>query len=334
VLFYVGKSKRLRARLLSYFSPKVKNKKTGRLMRKARSILWESAPSEFAALLRELQLIQYWRPSRNVKDIPLAARTTFVCLGRPTAPGVFVSTNPAGSVLAAFGPVWPGRELARAVEALNRLFLLRDCPNSQPVAFSDQTQRFAKEVRPGCLRFDLNTCLGPCVSACTKRAYMKNVNQARRFLEGGEEARLTELVVRMQQAAQSRQYELATRIRDDLKALAYLRDRLGRVREAQSEYHFVYPVSAMSGETLWYLIRGGRVAAVTRFPIDIPSAKTARDLLGETYSPGPIPQDLTSQRPDTLLLVTSWFQQNPAEMAKTLSPAEARKRCGVRRRAG
>ena len=58
VLIYVGKSKQLRTRLLSYFSPKVRNQKPGRLIRQTRRILWEPAPTEFAALLRELQLIQ------------------------------------------------------------------------------------------------------------------------------------------------------------------------------------------------------------------------------------------------------------------------------------
>jgi excinuclease ABC subunit C len=273
ILIYVGKSKTLRTRLLSYFSPKVRNQKPGRMIRQARGIMWEPAPSEFAALLRELQLIQHWRPRLNVKDMPLRARSTFVCLGRPTAPGILLSSKPAPSMLATFGPMFGSRRLTRAVEALNRLFLLRDCVNSQPMAFSDQNKLFPKEDRPGCLRFELQTCLGPCVSACSQEVYSKKVQQARRFLEGKADAPLAGLQKRMEQAAAHRQYELAARLRDDLAALCHLKERLDRLRSAQAEYHFVYPVSAENGDTIWYLIRGGRVAAVTKAPKDQPPPK-------------------------------------------------------------
>ncbi len=331
ILFYVGKSKSLRTRLLSYFSPKLRNQKPGRLIRLARSILWETAPSEFAALLRELQLIQYWRPRCNIKDKPHAGRSTFICLGRPDAPGILLAAKPAASMLATFGPVWPSRRLTRAVEALNRLFLLRDCPNSQAMTFADQAKLFAKEDRPGCLRLDLQTCLGPCIAACSQKSYFKNVTRARRFLEGSDEAPLADLARRMEQVAIQRQYELAARLRDDLTAICFLQDRLNRLRAAQAEYHFVYPVSATSEETLWYLIRGGRVAAVTKPPVDFQAAKVVLELLDGMFSPGLIPADLTAQRPDTQLLVMGWFQQNPEEMATTLSPVEAKKRCPVSR---
>ncbi len=327
VLIYVGKSKTLRSRLLSYFSPKVRNQKQGRMIRLTRGILWEPAPSEFAALLRELQLIQHWRPRFNVRDMPQRTRPTFLCLGRPTAPGVMLSSKPASSMLAAFGPVFGSQRLTRAVEALNRLFLLRDCANSQPMGFADQTRLFTKDDRPGCLRFEMQNCLGPCVSACSKSAYFNKVKAARRFLEGRDDALLAKLAKRMEDAAIKKQYELAARIRDDLEAVMFLRERLDRVRAAEEDYHFVYPVPGDEGKTLWYLIRGGRVAAVISEPQTPASAKAARGLLGEIFAAGPIPEDLAARRPDTLLLVTSWFQQNPAEFEKTLSPAEAKKRC-------
>ena len=74
-------------------------------------------------------------------------------------------------------------------------------------------------------------------------------------------------------------------------------------------------------------------AAVTRPPQTPAAAKAVRELLDKSFSPGPIPDDLTARRPDTLLLVTSWFLQNPEELEQTLSPAEAEKRCQIRRRA-
>src|SRR3954470_9391640 len=52
-LIYVGKARSLRARLLSYFRPS-RDDKAGKIVADARALVWEAAPDEFAALLREL----------------------------------------------------------------------------------------------------------------------------------------------------------------------------------------------------------------------------------------------------------------------------------------
>src|SRR5207245_3863369 len=54
-LIYVGKAKSLRTRLLSYFRTNSRDPKAGRILQHTRAIVWEPAPSEFAALLRELE---------------------------------------------------------------------------------------------------------------------------------------------------------------------------------------------------------------------------------------------------------------------------------------
>lgn len=63
-LFYVGKAKNLRARLLSYFRKKPSKEK--KLIRKAASLIWENTFTEFLALLRELEVINLKRPLANV----------------------------------------------------------------------------------------------------------------------------------------------------------------------------------------------------------------------------------------------------------------------------
>ena len=69
-LIYIGKAKSLRARLLSYFRPKSRDPKAGRILKHTSTIVWEYAASEFAALLRELELIRRWRPRFNVQGQP------------------------------------------------------------------------------------------------------------------------------------------------------------------------------------------------------------------------------------------------------------------------
>src|SRR4051812_20161076 len=64
-IVYVGKSKRVRSRLLSYFRC-AKEEKGARILRDAVKIEWDYVPSEFAALLTELRLIKKFRPRFNV----------------------------------------------------------------------------------------------------------------------------------------------------------------------------------------------------------------------------------------------------------------------------
>src|SRR6476469_10257888 len=63
---YVGKSKRVRTRLLSYFRCAYPEEKGARILREAEVIDWDYTPSEFAALLQELRLIKQYRPRLNV----------------------------------------------------------------------------------------------------------------------------------------------------------------------------------------------------------------------------------------------------------------------------
>ena len=65
-VLYVGKSKRVRSRLLSYFRCAFPEEKGARILRSAEKIEWEYTPSEFAALLQELRLIKRFRPRYNV----------------------------------------------------------------------------------------------------------------------------------------------------------------------------------------------------------------------------------------------------------------------------
>ena len=85
-LIYVGQSKSLRNRLVSYFAGSAPCK-AQRIIAHAQRLLWETAPDEFAALLRELELIRRRRPQFNVRGQPNRRRPPYLILGRgSTAP--------------------------------------------------------------------------------------------------------------------------------------------------------------------------------------------------------------------------------------------------------
>src|SRR5262249_22653609 len=136
-LTYVGKAKNLRARLLSYFRPRSRDPKAGRIVHQARELVWETSTSEFAALLRELELIRRWQPRFNVQGQPLRRRRLYVCIGRRPAPYLHLSARPGPRGVACYGPIPASRRARAAVRHLNDLFRLRDCPQSQEMVFAD-----------------------------------------------------------------------------------------------------------------------------------------------------------------------------------------------------
>jgi excinuclease ABC subunit C len=321
-LIYVGKAKSLRARLLSYFRPNSRDAKAGRILQNTRTLIWEYSPSEFAALLRELELIRRWRPRFNVQGQPHRHRHTYVCLGRRPAPYVFLSSRPAANVLACFGPVPAGQRAREAVRRLNDGFALRDCPQKQAMAFADQGELFPEPRAAGCLRHEIGTCLGPCAAACTRAAYAQRVGAARTFLEGKDGTLLAGLERDMAAASAALAFERAAGLRDRVEVLRWLHDRLNRLRQLRDGQSFVYPAAEV-----WYLIHQGRVAAARPAPSQQTAARTAamiEALYRRRFPPGAA---LAGHEVDGVLLVAGWFRKYPEERARVLAPEEALALC-------
>ena len=121
----------------------------GRIVANTYGLVWEINPSEFAALHRELELIQRWRPRFNVLGKPNGWRYTYVCLGRRPAPYVYLAARPPASASAFFGPVPAGRRALEAVRRVNDLFQLRDCPQKQEMVFAGPAGAVCRRTDPG-----------------------------------------------------------------------------------------------------------------------------------------------------------------------------------------
>ena len=147
------------------------------MIESARAIQWETQPSEFAALIREQQLIRRFSPRWNVQGVPKRQRPIYLCLGRTPA-YFFLSATPPSNCIGVAGPFYGAARMRLAVESLNKVFRLRDCGEKQVFRFAEQLQLFDMEYRPGCLRCEIGTCLGPCAAECTRGQYETQVNAA------------------------------------------------------------------------------------------------------------------------------------------------------------
>ena len=321
---YVGKSKRVRSRLLSYFRCAFPEEKGGRILREAHTIDWEYTPSEFAALLTELRTIKRLRPRFNVQMKRDARHYAFIKVSKGAAPKLLVVRG-AGSEDGGiyYGPFQGAQRIGEAVRELNDALGLRDCPLDQKMYFSDQQDLFGMPLRtPGCIRHEIRKCLGPCIGACSVNEYTERVALARAFLDGADDGPIERLRQQMRESSDRLEFERAGALRDKLRRLEALREQFGRLRFAVETLSFVYTVRGVDGDKRLYLIRRGRVRAEVAAPRSSRDRRQVRELVDSIFSP---PERDSSSIPtheiDELLLLSSWFRRFPNELDRTRVPA-------------
>ena len=318
-VLYVGKSKRVRSRLLSYFRCAYPEEKGARLLRQARAIDWVYTPSEFAALLEELRLIKQLRPRFNIAMKRDARHFAFIKLSAPPAPKLLVVRGASDDAAIYYGPFQGAQRVSEAVRELEDVLGLRDCALDRPIHFADQHELFQVLPRtPGCIRHEIHKCLGPCIAACTEGEYGERVRLARAFLDGADDGPLETLRREMAQSSKRLEFERAAALRDKLQRLEGLREQFLRLRFAIDTLSFVYPVPGHDGDDRVYLIRRGRVRAERAAPRSARERSGLRRLVDEIFGRAERESsDVPTHEIDELLLLSSWFRRYPAELKRT-----------------
>ncbi|HMP02414.1 MAG TPA: UvrB/UvrC motif-containing protein [Gemmatales bacterium] len=325
-LLYVGKAKRLRARLLGYFRPKSADAaKARRLLRRTRCLVWEPLPHEVLALVRELELIRRWRPRFNIMGQPRRRQRLYLALGRAPAPYLFLAPELARTMQHAFGPIPNHAAAHAAVQVLNEQFRLRDCPRPQTMVFKEDRALFPESLTPGCLRHEIDLCLAPCAGLCSRRQYGQQARQALAFLTGQDRSLLASLKGAMRQAAASAQYELAARCRDQLQSLDWLVAALQRTAAAQAELNGVYRLDALDGTEWWGLLRDGQFRSLEPRPRDSAGRARMKRELQRVFRATLRVADSDSRPADVSVvwLLASWFRKYPDERQRLLSVTDA-----------
>ena len=319
-IVYVGKSKQLRSRLLSYFRCDFPADKGARIVREADRIEWDYAPSEFAALLEELRLIKRYRPRLNVAMKRDARHFAFIKLTRGAAPKLLVVRGAgADDAQIYYGPFHGAQRVGEAVRELNDALGLRDCRLDQPMHFADQPELFQLYPRtPGCIRYEIRKCLGPCVGGCTTSRYDERVQLVRSFLDGADDGPLTALREEMVEASERLEFERAGSLRDKLKRLEDLRHQFIKFRFAIETLSFVYTVPGYDGEDRVYLIRRGRVRSEHAIPRSDQERTRLIEMVEGVFNPAQREStQLPSHEVDELLLLSSWFRRFPRELDRS-----------------
>jgi excinuclease ABC subunit C len=319
-VIYVGKAKDVRTRLLSYFTAPWPESKSAQLIRSAADLRWRHLPSEFAALLEEQRLIHQLKPPHNVTHNRTWASLAFIKVTHGVAPRMVVSESAREAGGRYYGPFRGGANTKEAVRTLGDMLGLRDCAERQSMVYADQTSLFDAPLVPACIRHELGTCLGPCAARCDAERYALAVGAALDFLEGRSAKPLDRVLDAMSGAAVAQEFERAAIWRARFDELTWLFGSLARLRAAVEGLSFVYEVKDQSGgsDDRVYLVRHGTIRAIAGVPkTPIERAAFAESVRACQLEEGPAPAARSGGEMQQLLLVMSWFRQNPEEYDHT-----------------
>lgn len=333
LVLYVGQSRVLRTRLLSYFRARGRRDKAARILRHAHRIEWEYTATEFGALLRELRLIKQHRPTFNAMMVTDDWPRGYVALTGGAVPGLRVvprSDDP--SAVALFGPFRKVGLLRESVRALADVMGIRDCAlddaprraTGSPLWFKTDegpAERLGGRTRaPGCLRHDLGSCAGPCIGAGDGAVYRKAAKHVRAFLEGRGKAPITRLRAHMSEAADALAFERAAVVRDKLERVTWLYERVQRFRANVDRLTFRYHARGADGAEWVYLIRRGTVRAEVPMPASDDTRQALEQLAARIFDgPDMSGADIPTHDLDEFYLVASWFRRRPLERARAVS---------------
>jgi excinuclease ABC subunit C len=236
-VIYVGKAKNLRSRVASYFHEgRWEDSKTGTLVREAADVDYIVVANNKEALALENNLIKQRKPRFNIllrddKTYPYVKLTL-----AERWPRVYVTRRLLKDGAAYYGPYFPANLAYRIVDLIHRNFLIPSCR-------VDLT-RF--HPRP-CLQYYIKRCLGPCVeNLTTPEIYQEAVRDVKLFLEGRPTDLARSLHARMEQAAESQEYERAARYRDLISTVEQLQERQ-RIAAAEGDDADVFGYHSENG---------------------------------------------------------------------------------------
>ncbi len=318
---YVGKAKRLRGRLLSYFRASYPADKAARILHAAADIRWDYVPSEFAAFLGELKQIRRYRPVFNVR-MNRHRRVGFIKIAGGTAPKLYVGGTVGGDDVRHYGPFVGVGRLKESVKVLNDLLGLRDCALSMPMAYSDQQDLFVGSERAACMRHELGTCVAPCAGFVTEPEYRRRVRMAIDFIEARDVAPLDRIIAQMTGASEAQDFERAAWCRGKFDALTWLLSACTRAQAALEALSFVYVDPGVYGDDRAYVVRRATVRAAAPAPHTPIEIEAFRSLVAEHANGEPQPGPIPAAAIDETLLLLSWFRRHPGALRRTVGLEE------------
>ncbi len=213
-VIYVGKAKKLKNRVSSYFQDTASHSQKTRLMvSKIDHFDVIVAASEFEALILECSLIKRHMPKYNILLKDDKGYPYIRIQMKDPYPAITMASRLASDGADYYGPFGSRGVTASVIEAIRQTLKLPSC-----------RKQFPRDVGKGrpCLNYHMNQCAGWCQTEKTQEEYRTLINQARQLLSGNYKAVAAQIKQQMLQCAENLEFELAASLRDRLNAVQAL----------------------------------------------------------------------------------------------------------------
>lgn len=204
-IIYVGKAKKLKNRVHSYFVG-VHDYKTTKLVSEIEDFEYIVTDSEKEALLLEINLIKDYSPQYNIMFMD-NTYYPYIQMTNEEHPRLKIVRNAAIKKAKHFGPFPDATAARETYKLLNRLYPLRKC-NHIP--------------KKPCLYYSLGQCLAPCIQTVEQEEYNHIKKQIIKLLNGDIKEKIDELTQKMQNASQELNFEQAKEYRDLIAHIQYV----------------------------------------------------------------------------------------------------------------
>ena len=265
-IIYVGKAVNLRNRVKSYVR-KDSNRavKVAAMMSHAVDLETIVVANEPEALILENTLIKKYHPRYNImlrddKTYPYIKVTV-----QEEYPRVFMTRRVQRDGARYFGPFADAGAVHRVLKLVQVALHLRTC-------------RSMKVARP-CLQYHLGHCDAPCMNYISKDDYRRQAELAVDALEGRNRRLVNDLRNKMEEAAAGLAFEKAAMYRDQLEALAAVKEQQDIVTTGAGDSDIIgFAVEAGQTCVQIYMIRGGKLMGREIFHIENGDDETSSSL--------------------------------------------------------
>ena len=320
-VLYVGKARKLKARVTSYTRPNGLTSRIVRMITQTAAMEFISTRTETEALLLEANLIKRLRPRFNVllrddKSFP------YILMAEDHEAAQLLKHRGARSRKGTyFGPFASAGAVGRTINALQKAFLIRTCSDSV----------YESRTRP-CLLYQIKRCSAPCTGEISLEDYGHLVADAKGFLSGKSKQVRADLAKQMERAAEEMEFERAAVYRDRIAALSQIQSHQG-INPRNVEEADLFALHAEGGQVcvqVFFFRTGqnwGNHAYFPKADKAMEPDEVLQSFVSQFYDNKPIPKlILTSHTLPEAALLADALSENAGRKVEVSKPQRGEKR--------
>ena len=284
-VIYVGKAKNLKNRVSQYFNNSNKLPKVKAMVDHIDDFEYFITLSEQDAFALENNLIKEYQPFYNIL---LKDSKTFAYIKinlKESFPFFEVTRKIKDDGAKYFGPYITGVSAYDVLNLLNIAFPLRKCRG-----------KITHKNNNACLNYSLGLCKAPCNNMISKEDYKKIVEQAIDFLKGNDSGVEQIITKNMQEYANDENFEKALEMREYLKIIKKLKERvISNIPKNISFDAFGYVTDEEYGAICVLTIRAGKILGIEDYSINdgsVSDEETLQEFIIAYYKDKQLPDEI------------------------------------------